>query len=68
MNMNVSEMNFHLTQLLSDHGCLRKCLHQFGHAASPFCPGYVNEEETPEHVVFEKSTLGTRKSAFHCAA
>lgn len=46
------EVNFHLTQFLSGHGCFRKYLHRFGHAESPLCPACPNEEETPEHVVF----------------
>ncbi|XP_062538384.1 uncharacterized protein LOC134206674 [Armigeres subalbatus] len=46
------EVNFHLTQFLSSHGCFRKYLHRFGHVNSPFCPNCENVEETPEHVVF----------------
>ncbi|XP_062716521.1 uncharacterized protein LOC134291970 [Aedes albopictus] len=45
-------VNFHLTQILSGHDCFRKYLHRFGHAESPLCPPCPNEEETPEHVVF----------------
>lgn len=53
VNRKHGEVNFHLTQFLSGHGCFRKYLHRFGHAPSPLCPECGNEEETPEHVVFE---------------
>lgn len=46
------EVNFHLTQFLSGHGCFRRYLHRFGHAESPLCPTCQNDEETPEHVIF----------------
>ena len=46
------EVNFHLTQILSGHGCFRQYLHRFGHAVSPLCPECVEEEETAEHVFF----------------
>lgn len=46
------EVNFHLTQFLSGHGCFRKYLHRFGHAESPLCPACPSNEETPEHVLF----------------
>lgn len=52
VNRKHGEVNFHLTQFLSGHGCFRQYLHRFGHAASPFCPECENVEETPEHVVF----------------
>ena len=53
VNRKHGEINFHLTQFLSGHGCFRKYLHRCGHAASPFCPECENVDETPEHVVFE---------------
>jgi hypothetical protein len=52
VNRKHGEVNFYMTQFLSGHGCFRKYLHRFGHAASPFCPKCGNVEETPEHVVF----------------
>ena len=51
-NRKHGEINFDLTQFLSDHGCFRKYLHRFGHASSPFCPTCSGTEETAEHVVF----------------
>ncbi|XP_065091473.1 uncharacterized protein LOC135712450 [Ochlerotatus camptorhynchus] len=53
VNRKHGEVNFHLTQFLSGHGCFRKYLHRFGHAASPLCPECGNVDETPEHVVFD---------------
>lgn len=52
MTRKHGEVNFHLTQALSDHGCFRKYLHRFGHAQSPHCPECVNVEENAEHVIF----------------
>ena len=46
------EVNFHLTQILSGHGCFRQYLHKFGHAESPMCPECGDAEETAEHVLF----------------
>lgn len=46
------EVNFHLTQFLSGHGCFRQYLHRFGHAETPVCPECADLEETAEHVVF----------------
>lgn len=53
INRKHGEVNFHLTQFLSGHGCFRKYLHKIGYAESPFCPACNEVEETPEHVVFE---------------
>lgn len=47
------ELTFHLTQVLSGHGCFRQYLHRVGHAASPACPECVDREESAEHVLFE---------------
>lgn len=47
------EVNFHLTQFLSGHGCFRWYLHRFGHAGSPSCPECADCDETAEHVLFE---------------
>lgn len=52
VNRKHGELNFHLTQVLSGHGCFRQYLHRFGHADSPFCPSCEAVVETAEHVVF----------------
>ncbi|XP_065079451.1 uncharacterized protein LOC135702359 [Ochlerotatus camptorhynchus] len=46
VNRKHGEFNHHRTQFLSGHGCLRKYLHRFGHAASPLCPECGNVDET----------------------
>jgi hypothetical protein len=46
------EVNFHITQVLSGHGCFRQYLHRVGHAPTPYCPECEEEEETVEHVIF----------------
>lgn len=52
VNRRHGEVNFHLTQVLSGHGCFRQYLHRFGHAGSPACPECGVFEETVEHVLF----------------
>lgn len=46
------EVNFHMTQFLSGHGCFKQYLYIFGHASSSICPECRDTEETPEHVIF----------------
>lgn len=46
------EITFHLTQVLTGHGCFRQYLHRFGHSTSPECPACAGLEETAEHVLF----------------
>lgn len=53
LNRTHGEVNFHMTQFLSGHGCFRTYLHRFGHARSPLCPECSEIEETPQHVAFE---------------
>lgn len=53
VNRKYGEINFHLTQVLSGHGCFRQYLHRFGHASSPNCPNCEGTAETPEHVIFD---------------
>ncbi|XP_065089693.1 uncharacterized protein LOC135710915 [Ochlerotatus camptorhynchus] len=52
VNRKDGEVNLHLTQFLSGHGCFRKYLNRFEHAVSPLCPECGNVDETPKHVVF----------------
>lgn len=53
VDRKIGEVNFHLTQFMSGHGCYRQYLHRIGYAGSPYCPECDEIEETPEHVVFE---------------
>lgn len=57
------EVNFHLTQFLSGHGCFRWYLHRFGHANSPSCPECANRAETAEHVLFECPRFAEQRSS-----
>ena len=52
-NRKHGEVNYHLTQFLTGHGCYRKYLHRFGHDDSPLCPDCEGEEEDVEHVMFK---------------
>lgn len=42
---------FHLTQLLSGHGCFNSYLHKIGKADSPICAHCEQEEDTTEHTL-----------------
>ena len=52
INRRHGEVTFHLTQILSGHGCFRQYLHRFGYAESPMCPACTGAEESAEHVFF----------------
>jgi len=57
------ELDFHLTQLLSCHGCFQQYLHRFKRADSPLCPSCPNALETAEHVAFECSRFNEERRA-----
>lgn len=57
------EVNFHLTQFLSGHGCFRWYLHRFGHAESPACTECADCDETAEHVLFECPRFEVQRSS-----
>ena len=46
------EIDYHLTQILSGHGCFLEYLYKYKLADSPFCPRCPNEQESAEHVIF----------------
>lgn len=52
MNRKHGEVNYYLTQMLSDHGCFRAYLHRFNHDDSPDCPAGCGVPESAEHVFF----------------
>ncbi|XP_070142284.1 uncharacterized protein [Drosophila kikkawai] len=62
------QVNFHLTQILSGHGCFRNNLRRFGHEEADNCAHCQGQlEETAEHSVFscvrfagERDTLEAR--------
>ena len=54
------EVNYHLTQFLTGHGCYRKYLHRFGHDESPLCPT-CGEDEDAEHVTFKCSRFQSER-------
>lgn len=55
------EVNFHLTQFLSGHGCFRQYLHRFGHTSSASCPECSNTKETAEHIFFACPRFGLER-------
>lgn len=57
------EVNFHLTQFLSEYGFFKQYLYRFGHALSPFCPLCSERKETAEHVVFDCPRFNMKRSA-----
>ena len=48
------EVNFYMTQFLSDHGCFRNYLHKYRHASSPDCPACVSIVDSAELVLFHR--------------
>lgn len=52
VNRGHGQVNFHLSQVLSEHGCFKKFLHRFGFADTAECPECVGEVESAEHVMF----------------
>jgi len=63
LNRKSGFVNFHLTQLLSGHGCFKSYLHRFGHEEDPLCSWcYPDAEETAEHVLFSCRRFATEKS------
>lgn len=46
------EVNYHLTQLLSGHGCFRSYLHRVGRAETPECPYCGSGRDDAEHALF----------------
>lgn len=53
VNRNHGEVNYHLTQLLSGHGCFRTYLYKYNYEISPECPACNNGAiEDAEHVFF----------------
>ena len=68
------EIDFFLTQILTNQGCFFEYLHRFRLAESPFCPTCPNDSENAEHVTFHcgrfseqgqvlEQTLGHRLTA-----
>lgn len=57
------EIDFHLTQLLSGHGCFRAYLYRFGHDSAPECPSCDGEVEDAEHVFFRCTRFVEQRSA-----
>lgn len=45
------EINYHLTQALSGHGCFQSFIHKIGKAQTPKCL-YCEENDNPEHTFF----------------
>ena len=52
VNRKHGEVNYYLTQILSNHGCFRAYLHRFKHDESPECPAGCKVSEDAEHVFF----------------
>jgi hypothetical protein len=60
------EVNFHMTEFLSGHGCFREYLHRIGKAVSPNCTHAtcIQVIESPEHVFFECPRFMEDRSEF----
>lgn len=51
MTRSFGGMNFHLTQLLSDHGCFQKFLYRIKKANSPMCTYCKDTQDNAEHTM-----------------
>lgn len=47
------ETSYEMTQVLSGHGCFEAYLYKYKRSNSPNCPYCQNEEDTPEHTIFQ---------------
>ena len=52
VNRKHGEVNYYLTQMLSNHGCYRAYFYRFRHDESPECPAGCRVPEDAEHVFF----------------
>ena len=52
VNRKHGEINYYLTQMLSNQGCFRAYLHRFKHEEAPQCPAGCEVPEDAEHVFF----------------
>ena len=52
VNRKHGEVNYYLTQMLSNHGCFRAYLYRFRHDESPECPAGCRVPEDTEYVFF----------------
>ncbi|KAH8413925.1 hypothetical protein KR215_003631, partial [Drosophila sulfurigaster] len=54
------QLNFHLTQVISGHGCFRSYLFRFGHDTAEDCPAcFPTAVEDAEHVIFQCGRYAT---------
>ena len=53
VNRKTAEVNFHLTQFITDHVGYRAYLHRFGHDICPNCPECKDEVKNVEYVFFK---------------
>lgn len=52
LNRKHGEVNYYLTQVLSNHGCFKAYLHRFKYEDSPDCPAGCGMPEDCEHAFF----------------
>ena len=57
-------VNFHLTQVLTGHGCFRSYLYRIGVYASAECPSCPGRDEDVEHVLFECPRFSEERELF----
>lgn len=51
VNRQHGELNFYMTQFMTNHGCFRKYLTRFGHDSSPSCPTCAGVDEDAVHAI-----------------
>lgn len=67
MNRRHGEMNYHLTQALTGHGCFNHYLHRMARAESPRCTYCPELDDTAEHALFKCSRWDLQRAGLTCA-
>lgn len=63
MDRGHGEVNYHLTQFLSGHGCFRSYLYRMGKVGTPGCPYCGSDRDDAEHTLFVCDRWAERRSA-----
>ena len=53
MDRDHGQLNFHLTQMMSGHGCFNKYLHKMGKVEQPSCSHCQERNDGPQHTIFK---------------
>lgn len=66
INRSHGEVSYHLTQMLSGHGCFRAYLYKYKYEDSPYCPSCGDINEDAEHVFFVCPRFKEERTKLEC--